>query len=1068
MRSFVRPPNDNFRSFKVTKDTYHDDVRFVGSDCQAEKKHQPARPFTLFRDTEFALERPNVCQPITCCCFEEPDVMSMRISTKIAAGFAAVLTLTGVVGAIGWYGLNGYADGVANAQRMATMRAELAQIRLDTAEFEQSGNEAYLTAAQDRVDALAKWSGNMSEDEASIQDHIVGYQKTLSRFGLLYRENSERWDAMVDIVVDMESAVEDMYDNHTERYEDALDIMEERDEQLDIDDRLNIHVQQLIESVLRAREADNRFQIVQAEDAKAKAQSFMKTIYLSALSMRKLADGTDVEQVVAPLLKAVTNYRRAFGAFTDAIEDGQNVSVAKIGLDNASRLVSSFAATVQLRVRERHKRLKAEANEARKQVAAAVATNTGAMYAVSLLAELRLAQQEYRKSGNEAIDQRLGLIVQAMGENLKGMAEDYPDDVALIDSMLALLSDYQSAYDTAKAADIAQASALQALQGVEDELVTIASDRTLEATNAMSSLHSLGRNAILLFTALAIALGIIVSMMTGRSIALPLKALTARIARLAKGDADVEIPEVGRHDEIGEMARSMGVIRETGAIALRAQKTLENTAGCLMMVDERGLIALANPAFYRLAEEVRASVAVELPGFAASTIEGQPLSSFHNDRALDLERLREASTASTYWIEAGGQTFEVELNPIRNDKGASIGTVVEWWDRTASLQLESEVNRVVEAAVKGDFSHRLALDDKQSFIRTLAESINQLSSLIDQATEELGAMLEAMASGDFSRRVTTAFGGKLGQLKDHANRTADELTRIVGEIQDSAREVRDASGEITSGTEDLSHRTEQAASNLEETAASSEQMAATVRQNAENAKNASQLAGDADQTAKTGGEVVEQAISAMAGIEHSAQEITDVIGVIDEIAFQTNLLALNASVEAARAGEAGKGFAVVAQEVRQLAQRSAQAAADIKTLIQNSNGQVEHGVQLVNQAGEALRDIVGSIGEVTGIVKEISNASQEQAAGVQEINGSITNMDEMTQQNSALVEESTAAARTLSDQATKLAELLAFFKSNGVEGLAQSQQILPKNVQGAHAMSPPLVAAGDEEAWEEF
>ena len=245
-------------------------------------------------------------------------------------------------------------------------------------------------------------------------------------------------------------------------------------------------------------------------------------------------------------------------------------------------------------------------------------------------------------------------------------------------------------------------------------------------------------------------------------------------------------------------------------------------------------------------------------------------------------------------------------------------------------------------------------------------------------------------------------------------------------------------------------------------------MAATVRQNAENAKSARQLAGNADQTAKTGGEVVEQAISAMSGIEESARKITDIIGVIDEIAFQTNLLALNASVEAARAGEAGKGFAVVAQEVRQLAQRGAQAAADIKTLIQNSNGQVEDGVQLVNQAGEALTKILGSIGQVNGIVEEISNASQEQAAGVQEINGSITSLDEVTQQNSALVEQSTAAARTLGDQATKLAELLAFFKLDNGTTNVQRRHSLSRQRPVEPMAKPTLVSAGRDNDWSEF
>ncbi|MDH3664693.1 MAG: methyl-accepting chemotaxis protein, partial [Alphaproteobacteria bacterium] len=241
-----------------------------------------------------------------------------------------------------------------------------------------------------------------------------------------------------------------------------------------------------------------------------------------------------------------------------------------------------------------------------------------------------------------------------------------------------------------------------------------------------------------------------------------------------------------------------------------------------------------------------------------------------------------------------------------------------------------------------------------------------------------------------------------------------------------------------------------------------------------NAKNASGLASTADQGAKTGGEVVEQAVGAMSRIEQSAQKINDIIGVIDEIAFQTNLLALNASVEAARAGEAGKGFAVVAQEVRQLAQRSAQAASDIKTLIQESNGQVQDGVNLVNQAGDTLAEIVGSIGKVAEIVQEISSASQEQSAGVQEINSSVANMDEMTQQNSALVEQSTAAARALSDQAGKLTGLTGFFKLDPSAAPRATKPSIARPsanatpIQSRSSGRPePAVSAG-EDGWDEF
>jgi methyl-accepting chemotaxis protein len=387
-------------------------------------------------------------------------------------------------------------------------------------------------------------------------------------------------------------------------------------------------------------------------------------------------------------------------------------------------------------------------------------------------------------------------------------------------------------------------------------------------------------------------------------------------------------------------------------------------------------------------------------------------------------------------------------------------------------ELRAAFGTVVTDAIAGNFSSRVDATFPDQELNELATGINQLVQSLDTVIKDVGDRMQALADGDLSQRIEDDYQGAFADLKDNVNRTADQLASIVAQIQGASSEVENAASEITSGTNDLSARTEQAASSLEETAAATEEMSSTVKQNAENAKSASSLADDANQTASQGGEVVEQAVGAMGRIEQSAQKITDIIGVIDEIAFQTNLLALNASVEAARAGEAGKGFAVVAQEVRQLAQRSAQAASDIKTLIQDSNSQVKDGVQLVNQAGEALTEIVGSIGKVVGIVQQISSASQEQASGVQEINGSVTNLDEMTQQNSALVEESAASARSLSDQAGKLAELMTFFKTSNA---ASPRAARSKSAHGAattKAKQPkenaPAMAAADSEGWSEF
>ncbi|HRE21567.1 MAG TPA: methyl-accepting chemotaxis protein, partial [Rhabdaerophilum sp.] len=286
----------------------------------------------------------------------------------------------------------------------------------------------------------------------------------------------------------------------------------------------------------------------------------------------------------------------------------------------------------------------------------------------------------------------------------------------------------------------------------------------------------------------------------------------------------------------------------------------------------------------------------------------------------------------------------------------------------------------------------------------------QASRLLQAAVEETQVVVTAAKENDLTRRIPLeGKSGAIQQLCAGVNGLLDTMSSIIANMTETASTISNAVAEITSGTDDLSRRTEKQASNLEETSASMEEIASTIRLNSENAQQANSLAIQARSVASEGGEIVTRAVDAMSRIEESSTKVSDIIGVIDEIAFQTNLLALNAAVEAARAGDAGRGFAVVASEVRSLAQRSSEAAKDIKALIVQSGSQVKDGVKLVNDAGTSLADIVTSVKKVTDIVSEIAAASKEQAVGVEEINKAVGQMDEMTQQNSALVEESAAA-----------------------------------------------------------
>ena len=353
---------------------------------------------------------------------------------------------------------------------------------------------------------------------------------------------------------------------------------------------------------------------------------------------------------------------------------------------------------------------------------------------------------------------------------------------------------------------------------------------------------------------------------------------------------------------------------------------------------------------------------------------------------------------------------------------------------TAKLmdEFDASVGGVMRAAMAGDFSQRVPLAGKDGVVRNLAEALNTMCNNVGKTFDDVVRVLGALSEGDLTQRITADYQGAFASLKQNANMTAQRLSEAVTEIKAAAREVSSASAEIATSTGDLSQRTEEQATSLERTSAAMEEITATVRKNAENAQQANQRASHTREAAERGGEVVTSAVAAMARIDEASRRMSDIISVIDEIARQTNLLALNAAVEAARAGEAGRGFAVVATEVRSLAQRSSQAAKDISALITNSSGQVKNGVELVNRAGTALHEIVGSIKGVADIVSDIATASAEQTTGLEQIKEALAQMDQATQQNSALVEENAATAKTLADQSTAMGEQMGFFQTEDV------------------------------------
>ncbi len=491
-------------------------------------------------------------------------------------------------------------------------------------------------------------------------------------------------------------------------------------------------------------------------------------------------------------------------------------------------------------------------------------------------------------------------------------------------------------------------------------------------------------------------------------------------------------------------ATALRQVRELQALANamdRSQAVIEfRLDGTILQANANFLGALG----YSSDEVVGRHHSMFLPAGEAETVEYRDFwRELNRGEFVARKFLRVGKNGRQVWIQAS-------YNPVLDEQGKPFKVIKFATDVTAA---EVEAARQIAA--------RDAAEAEQSAV---------VSALADG--------LKALAGGDLTINMQAAFEGRYLQLKTDFNAAVDSLRQAMNGISEATSGLRTGADEIAGASDDLSRRTEQQAASLEETAAALDEITATVKRSAEGAKQAAAAATGARSDAARSGDVMRDAVSAMSQIEQSSTQITQIIGVIDEIAFQTNLLALNAGVEAARAGDAGRGFAVVASEVRALAQRSAEAAKEIKVLISASSSQVSQGVRLVGETGAALDQIVESVAEIDTLISEIAASSQEQAIGLSQVNTAVNQMDQVTQQNAAMVEQATAAATSLKTEANHLVELVGRFETGARSPAAQTARPTPARPAPAR---PPVTAAQSRvvafarsggaalaEGWEEF
>ena len=524
-----------------------------------------------------------------------------------------------------------------------------------------------------------------------------------------------------------------------------------------------------------------------------------------------------------------------------------------------------------------------------------------------------------------------------------------------------------------------------------------------------------------------------------RFVTAPLGEAVAAVEAVADGDLNVSL-DTEREDEVGRLYGAMTRMtaqirsrmeaeREVAQRNLGVRLALEQASVGLMIADNAHTITFANPRVSQMLRDQLVQIRTRIPDFDPDDIVGKSIHRFHGGSVEHVRGMLDSMTGQHRTrINLGSAIFELSVNTVNDEAGQRAGFVVEWHDRTDDVRFEQEIAAVVDAAAQGSLDLRMETQGRSGFYALVSQRLNQLLDQVGASLRELRGVLGGLAQGDLSQRIDADMVGVFGEMKSDTNATIERLREIVSQIQSAADSISNAASEISAGNADLSARTEQQAASLEETASSMEELTGTVQQNADSARKANELAGGAAEVAVRGGEVVQQVVSVMGEITTASKQIGDIIGTVDGIAFQTNILALNAAVEAARAGEAGRGFAVVASEVRALAQRSAEAAKEIKDVVGNSMNKVGAGSKLVNEAGATMQQIVQSVKQVTDLIAEIAAASSEQSGGIEQVNQTVAQLDEMTQQNAALVEEAMASARALEDQARELVESAAAFR----------------------------------------
>ncbi|MDQ7075064.1 MAG: methyl-accepting chemotaxis protein [Gammaproteobacteria bacterium] len=557
------------------------------------------------------------------------------------------------------------------------------------------------------------------------------------------------------------------------------------------------------------------------------------------------------------------------------------------------------------------------------------------------------------------------------------------------------------------------------------------------ANRGVNTLYRSERQHYIFITFIALFLVALLAWWLSRNITKPLAEAVIFTQKIAAGKLDNKTKYRSK-DEMGQLLSALAQMQrqlseriqseaKISAINARVKTALDSVSANVMMADGKNNIIYINDSARRMFQQAAEEIRQHLPEFDIESALSLNLVELFPDSNDLHSTLNDLKQQKKYELLLGQCTLNFIANPVFDEHGKRVGTVLEWQNRTLEISIEKEIEQIICAARQGDLSQRISMQGKEGFFNVLGGGINQLSEVIHGVFSNINDVMAKMAQGQLNNRMEGEYQGLFAEVKENVNQTFCRLEEMLLQIQQAADEINHSSKQIAEGNEALFSRSEEQASSLEETASSVEQLTSTVRQNADNAQQANGLAIEASKTAVQGQQVMLDAVKAMQMIGQSSKKIAEIIGVIDEISFQTQLLALNASVEAARAGEQGRGFAVVATEVRSLAERSTTAAKEIKTLIQESVRKIEVGTRLVNDSGDSLDEIVIRVKTVSGIIGEIAAASEEQSQGIKQVNQAVMTMDDLTQKNAALAENTSQTSGSMNQQVNQMMVQLTFF-----------------------------------------